>query len=70
MMKHLGRIVKFLAEAKESMSQEEFDAFVATNAAISLGVIHGKEGKQFHDDFLKGAVANPLIIKLEKGVKH
>lgn len=69
-MSSLDKIVKFLAESKESMTNDEFDSFIATNAAISLGIIHGANGKKFHDDFIDGAKANPLIIQIEKGVSH
>lgn len=67
MKKSTSKVIGFLVKAREELSAEEFKKFVAMNASISLGVIHGAEGEQFYQDFLQGALANPISLKLEKG---
>ena len=67
MQNSTNKVIGFLVQAKEEMNSEEFKQFIAMNASISLGVIHGDEGDQFYQEFLKGAAANPVSLKLEKG---
>ena len=64
MKNSIGKVLGFLVQAKEELSEEEFKEFIAMNATISLSVIRESEGVEFYDGFIQGAIDKPMNLKL------